>query len=135
MNLDPLRDGAPVADVIVPVLNEAENLPELLRRLRALPVRVHPIFVDNGSTDRTLEILRSPSLLHDYHELEQALGELPTMGAHLARIFPPALQSRLYALALARFYVDEGLDTAVTGWARLAMGLDSLERRFTTWLG
>ncbi|MCA9797167.1 MAG: hypothetical protein KC910_35395, partial [Candidatus Eremiobacteraeota bacterium] len=75
---------------------------------------------------RTLEILRSPSLLHDYHELEQALGELPTMGAHLARIFPPALQSRLYALALARFYVDEGLDTAVTGWARLAMGLDSL---------
>lgn len=53
--------GEAVADVIVPVLNEAANLDELLRRLRALPVVVHPIFVDNGSTDRTLEILRGES--------------------------------------------------------------------------
>ncbi|MGE0495471.1 MAG: proton-conducting transporter membrane subunit [Vulcanimicrobiota bacterium] len=84
---------------------------------------------------RTLEILRSPSLLHDYHELEQALGELPRMGAHLERIFPPTLQSRLYALALARFYVDEALEAAVAAWLRLARGLDGLERRFSRWLG
>ena len=46
---------------------------------------------------RTLEILRSPSLLHDYHELEQALGELPRTGAHLERLIPP-----LYKLASTR---------------------------------
>lgn len=84
---------------------------------------------------RTLEILRSPSLLHDYHELEQALGELPRMGAHLERLFPPRLQSRLYALALARFYVDEALEGVVRAWTRLAGRLDSLERRFSGWLG
>jgi glycosyltransferase involved in cell wall biosynthesis len=48
--------------VIVPVLNEEANIPELVRRLKAalaggLPFDV--IFVDDGSTDRTSSLLRA----------------------------------------------------------------------------
>ncbi len=48
--------------VVIPVLNEEQNIPELVRRLRealdgnGMPFEV--LFVDDGSTDRTLEILR-----------------------------------------------------------------------------
>lgn len=49
---------APTISVIVPTLNEADNLPELLRRLAAaLRARVWEIIVvDDGSTDGTLEV-------------------------------------------------------------------------------
>ena len=48
--------------VVVPVLNEEDNIPELIRRLRTtldgvLPFEV--IFVDDGSTDRTWRLLVS----------------------------------------------------------------------------
>jgi polyisoprenyl-phosphate glycosyltransferase len=48
--------------VIVPVLNEEDNIPELVRRLKAaldggLPFDI--IFVDDGSTDRTWRLLTS----------------------------------------------------------------------------
>lgn len=48
-----------VVDVVVPVLNEDATLAELLHRLRALPLATHVICVDNGSTDRSLQILRA----------------------------------------------------------------------------
>lgn len=44
-------------DVVVPVLNEHEMLPEFLRRVDSLKLPLHLIFVDNGSTDGTLEFL------------------------------------------------------------------------------
>ena len=48
--------------VVVPVYNEEGNLPELLRRLRAvmdgLGSPYELIFVDDGSTDRSLELLK-----------------------------------------------------------------------------
>jgi polyisoprenyl-phosphate glycosyltransferase len=47
--------------IVVPVLNEAENLPELYRRISAVMNHVHLsfelIFVDDGSTDRSLNIM------------------------------------------------------------------------------
>lgn len=51
----------PVVDIIVPVFNERDNLPELLTRLRALPdyERFHLIFVDNASTDGSVEFIQS----------------------------------------------------------------------------
>src|SRR3989441_1108749 len=48
--------------VIVPVLNEEGNIPELVRRLKAVLDGGRPfdvIFVDDGSTDRTPQILRA----------------------------------------------------------------------------
>ena len=47
--------------IVVPVYNEAENLPELYRRISAVMNYVHLsfelIFVDDGSTDRSLNIM------------------------------------------------------------------------------
>lgn len=45
----------PRVDVVVPVLNEREMLPRFLERLQALDLPLNLIFVDNGSTDGTLE--------------------------------------------------------------------------------
>ena len=54
--------GSGLLSVIVPVLNEEDNIPELVRRLKAalddgLPFDI--IFVDDGSTDRTWRLLKS----------------------------------------------------------------------------
>ena len=60
---------------------------------------------------RSLQILRSPSALHDRHELEAALGGHP--GADrwaLGRWLPEELQSRLYRIAL-----DRGFEQMVAG--------------------
>lgn len=45
------------ADVVVPVLNEVEMLPRFLERMAALGPGLNLIFVDNGSTDGTLDLL------------------------------------------------------------------------------
>lgn len=45
------------ADVIVPVYNEEEGLPEFFRRVGALDLDLHLIFIDNASTDHSLAIL------------------------------------------------------------------------------
>ena len=44
-------------DVIVPVFNEEKGLPEFINRLAALPLQIHPIFIDNASTDNSMELL------------------------------------------------------------------------------
>jgi glycosyltransferase involved in cell wall biosynthesis len=46
-------------DVIVPVYNEEAVLEEFHRRLSALPVPIHAIFIDNASTDSSLNIIKS----------------------------------------------------------------------------
>ncbi len=46
-------------DVIVPVYNEEEILPEFHRRLRALDLPLNIVYVDNCSTDNSVGILSS----------------------------------------------------------------------------
>jgi NADH:ubiquinone oxidoreductase subunit 5 (subunit L)/multisubunit Na+/H+ antiporter MnhA subunit len=79
---------------------------------------------------RTLQILRSPSLLHDHHRLEQAMGALlPRTGLHLERLVPRALQPWLYRHALERGYFDALLrDHLVGGFCKLMRGIDRLDR-------
>lgn len=50
-------DSEPV-DVVIPVFNEENGLPEFIERLLALPLNIHPIFVDNASTDNSLQLIR-----------------------------------------------------------------------------
>lgn len=55
----------PLVSVVIPVYNEEENLPELLSRLKAsmdsLGRSYEILFVNDGSRDRSLEILRQAS--------------------------------------------------------------------------
>ena len=45
-------------DVIVPVYNEAKSIEEFYRRIRSIPLQYNLIFIDNASTDNTLEIIK-----------------------------------------------------------------------------
>jgi len=49
----------PEVTILVPALNEEETIAEVLDRVLALPLSVQVIVVDDGSNDRTPEILRS----------------------------------------------------------------------------
>jgi len=61
----PERDGSPPLDlsVVIPVYNEEENLPPLWTELRAalegLRLSFEVVFVDDGSRDRSAEIVRA----------------------------------------------------------------------------
>jgi len=86
---------------------------------------------------RSLQILRSPSLLHDHHHLEQAMGrQLPRTGGHLERLVPASIQPWLYRHALERGYFDAILiDWLVGGFTRTLRRLDRMDRRWADWLG
>ena len=65
----------PRFDLVVPVFNEEESLPEFFRRLRALALDFHPVFVDNASTDGSLKLLKSwPGATVIEHEFNEGYG-------------------------------------------------------------
>jgi glycosyltransferase involved in cell wall biosynthesis len=54
-----MPDGQrPDVTVLVPALNEEETIAEVVERLLALPLCAEVIVIDDGSTDRTTEILK-----------------------------------------------------------------------------
>jgi NAD(P)H-quinone oxidoreductase subunit 5 len=82
---------------------------------------------------RTLQFLRAPTLLHDYHTLENAIGSHLGHGSGAGRgWFWQAIGPWLYRLAMERGYVDSLLSDYV---ARPVLGLfrrcDGLERCWT----
>jgi NADH-quinone oxidoreductase subunit L len=85
---------------------------------------------------RTLQFVRAPTLLHDYHTLENALGtHLPHAPAPLLRLTAAPARSWLYRLALERAYLDAGLLTfAVRPFVRLLRWCDAKERGWTDFL-
>ncbi len=82
---------------------------------------------------RTLQFVRAPTLLQDYHTLENAIGErLPHSTP--ARAGRPSRrgQAWLYRAALERGYLDALLKDQVVGrFIALFRRLDALERRWT----
>jgi NAD(P)H-quinone oxidoreductase subunit 5 len=85
---------------------------------------------------RTLQFLRAPTLLHDYHLLENAIGEhLPPSPGAWGRLAASRFGVRLYRLGLERGYLDAILNTYVVGpYVRLFRWCDGLERRWTDFL-
>jgi NAD(P)H-quinone oxidoreductase subunit 5 len=85
---------------------------------------------------RTLQFLRAPTLLHDYHTLENAIGEhLPKARLPWVRPATERAAGWLYRLALEQGYLDAIL-TAYVGrpFVRAFRWCDRLERRWTDFL-
>src|SRR5262245_40675343 len=77
----------PYISVVIPVYNEEETLLELYRRLSAVldelckEARYEILFVDDGSNDRSFEILKS---LHERHPEVRVLRFSRNFGHHVA---------------------------------------------------
>jgi NAD(P)H-quinone oxidoreductase subunit 5 len=85
---------------------------------------------------RTLQLLRAPTLLHDYHTLENAVGGHLTHEPDGWQWRAPAPQGDwLYRFALERGYFDTLLDEyVVRPFGQFFRLCDALERRWTDWL-
>lgn len=60
---------------------------------------------------RTLQLLRAPSLLHDYHTIENAIGDhLPRQESSRRRLMSDSVRNWFYRFALERGYLDALLD-------------------------
>ena len=86
---------------------------------------------------RSLQILRSPSALHDRHELEAALGGHPGAADwSLRSLLPVGVQQMLYRVALERGFEEMAVMRLVVGpvW-RMLERIAAVERAWTDWLG
>ncbi len=82
---------------------------------------------------RTLQLLRAPTLLHDYHVLENALdGHLPESQTWIGKITPKPAKRWVYLFSLERGFLDEFLNRAfVRPFVAFFRMCDSWERRWT----
>ncbi len=85
---------------------------------------------------RTLQLLRAPTLLHDYQTLEDAIGgPLLFEASWWDRYLPRGVRLWLYRFAMERGYLDGLLDTYVVGPFQGALRhCEACERRWTTFL-
>lgn len=83
---------------------------------------------------RTLQYLRAPSMLHDYHRLHAAAGgHLAPTGAHFERWLPESFRLWLYRAAVERGYQDAAVEHLVlrpfTAAARLCEAFEPSRRQ------
>lgn len=85
---------------------------------------------------RTLQLLRAPSLLHDYHAMENAIGgHLANDNEFWQRNVSERIRSRAYRMALERGFLDIVLgDFIVRPVLRCFRWCDRMERRWTDFL-
>jgi NADH:ubiquinone oxidoreductase subunit 5 (subunit L)/multisubunit Na+/H+ antiporter MnhA subunit len=81
---------------------------------------------------RTLQLLRAPTLLHDYHHLENAIGGRPSLRTTFwRRAIPEPFRTRVYRFALERGFFDVLLDDYVVHpFVSFFRSCDALERRW-----
>lgn len=78
---------------------------------------------------RTLQFLRSPSMLRDYNRVHSAAGgQIDPTGEHYESMLPKSLQIALYRIALGRGFYDAVVDrfivTPVVAFARMLRVLE-----------
>ncbi len=85
---------------------------------------------------RTLQFIRAPTLLHDYHLLENAIGDhLQPSAGPLGRLRPGRLRKWPYRFALERGYLDALLNNCVVApFLGVFRWFDAWERRWTDFL-
>jgi NAD(P)H-quinone oxidoreductase subunit 5 len=85
---------------------------------------------------RTLQFIRAPTLLHDYHQLENALGRhLPRARGPWERLPWPRFRAWLYRFALERGHLDALLaDYVAAPFLGFFRRCDRLERRWTDFM-
>lgn len=86
---------------------------------------------------RTLQLLRAPTLLHDYHTLENAIGGHLQHGpaSIWQRMLPRHVRNWSYRFALERGYLDSLLNEyVVRSFQMIFVWCDRMERRWTDWL-
>jgi NADH-quinone oxidoreductase subunit L len=84
---------------------------------------------------RTLQFVRAPTVLHDYHTLENAIGGHLPRGAAGWGGSTHRMRDWLYRLALERGYLDALLrDYVAAPFVRLFQWFDGIERRWTDFL-
>lgn len=77
---------------------------------------------------RLLQFLRAPSVLHDFHEARNAVGEPRERGRR--RLLAGPMERWLYRFSLERGYVEALVDVMVVApLVRLTRGIDRAERR------
>ena len=81
---------------------------------------------------RTLQFLRSPSMLRDYNRVHAAAGgQIDPTGEHYESLLPKSVQVALYRIALGRGFYDAVVDRfIVTPVVSLARFLSVFEPRF-----
>ncbi|NBW96968.1 MAG: hypothetical protein EBR28_09615 [Planctomycetia bacterium] len=85
---------------------------------------------------RSLQILRSPSALHDRHELEAAIGGHPDLGGWSPVSWLPApARAAVYRIALERGFEEPFVMGLVGPVIRLLERLAGAERAWVAWLG
>lgn len=85
---------------------------------------------------RTLQLLRAPSLLRDYNDIENAIGTRLTHAPGIVfRILPPPMHQWIYRFALERGYLDASLyEFVVAPILRVFRWCDAMERKWTDFL-
>ena len=85
---------------------------------------------------RTLQFVRAPTILQDYRQLENAIGDrLPQRQSLWRRLIPESIRYRLYRIALERGFLDALLnDYCVNPVLRFFRMTDRLERRWTNFI-
>lgn len=85
---------------------------------------------------RCLQLLRSPSIVHDYFRFERKLGAtLPRLGQHFENHLPKAVQLWLYRGALERGFLDAILiDRIVHPIIQLSRKIDALDERWADFI-
>lgn len=89
------------------------------------------IHIVGHATVRTLQFLRAPSMLHDYHQMHSAIGgESSQAETELEKLLPASVQLWLYRWALDRGHLDTMLDRFVvhrlTNLSRVFAKLDRI---------
>ena len=121
----------PLLSVVMPVYNEERTLEEIVARVRAVPVDKEIILVDDGSTDRTREILKTleagPEIRVILHERNQGKGAALRTGFAAAK--GEIVISQDADLEYFPEEYPELIEPIVNGWAEVVYGSRFMGRR------